>query len=279
MVPPHNVSVSGRSHTWPGGLSGRPTTRRIHALRNRYFPVVLLTTVLGLASLAGYLTPRDIPSAPVRIMLANPGGAVVFTHKVHATRYGDPCSACHHADPGDFKTPMPCVSCHPPSFGDDFRETHADAFDSDTACVTCHHTELNRVNFAHRIHAEEYAAEDCTACHHENNPTPAKAKCSNCHGRKADGVKLGLKQAVHTRCADCHEDYFAEELHGCGHCHSFRTPDPGDTYSDCSECHDKPVEDLIPPRVKAFHGQCMGCHREKRRGPFGNDSCTRCHLR
>jgi formate-dependent nitrite reductase cytochrome c552 subunit len=52
--------------------------------------------------------------------------------------------------------------------------------------------------------------------------------------------------------------------------------------ADCSDCHDKPNEKLVPTEKEAFHGQCMGCHEKQGKGPWRADEevreCGQCHL-
>ena len=51
-------------------------------------------------------------------------------------------------------------------------------------------------------------------------------------------------------------------------------------YADCTVCHVKKTPDkLIPGRMDAFHGQCMGCHEKLGKGPFGKDKCAQCHTK
>lgn len=46
------------------------------------------------------------------------------------------------------------------------------------------------------------------------------------------------------------------------------------------KCHVKKTPDkLIPGRMDAFHGQCMGCHEKLGKGPFGKDKCAQCHTK
>jgi hypothetical protein len=44
----------------------------------------------------------------------------------------------------------------------------------------------------------------------------------------------------------------------------------------CSECHDLQASDGKPALMKAFHANCKGCHREKKKGPI---MCGQCHVR
>lgn len=63
------------------------------------------------------------------------------------------------------------------------------------------------------------------------------------------------------------------EIADCAECHH----GPDGTTSEgqeCSECHK--TGDSTRPLVKAYHGQCRGCHIEKKAGPV---QCGECHSR
>ncbi|MGB2697611.1 MAG: cytochrome c3 family protein [Candidatus Zixiibacteriota bacterium] len=73
---------------------------------------------------------------------------------------------------------------------------------------------------------------------------------------------------------------FSHEMHtlvteGCASCHH-HSPE-GETPS-CGECHNpSSVKDLgIAGLKEAYHGKCMGCHKEMEVGPTG---CTECHAK
>ena len=69
------------------------------------------------------------------------------------------------------------------------------------------------VTFDHKSHG----ALKCVQCHHKGEPGKEQ-KCSACHGDKADGKKLELKEAFHKHCRDCHK---AEKKgpQACNDCH------------------------------------------------------------
>lgn len=75
--------------------------------------------------------------------------------------------------------------------------------------------------------------------------------------------------AQHTQYAD-----------SCGTCHHHRPQDPqGKEIKRCSGCHQQAFKEDYPQRLglkAAFHQRCMGCHKERGKGPLG---CTSCHLR
>jgi hypothetical protein len=44
----------------------------------------------------------------------------------------------------------------------------------------------------------------------------------------------------------------------------------------CSECHQVAPKDKTTGLMKAYHKQCIGCHRAKNKGPV---ACGQCHKR
>lgn len=60
------------------------------------------------------------------------------------------------------------------------------------------------VAFDHKAHGAR--AKECKVCHHQDEAGKER-KCSAaaCHGAKADGNKVGLKEAFHMQCKDCHK--------------------------------------------------------------------------
>ena len=59
------------------------------------------------------------------------------------------------------------------------------------------------VTFDHKAHADRVKG-NCKACHHKDE-AGKEQKCSACHGAKADGKKVELKEAFHKTCKDCHK--------------------------------------------------------------------------
>lgn len=45
---------------------------------------------------------------------------------------------------------------------------------------------------------------------------------------------------------------------------------------ECSECHIPKNPDDPMELISAYHGQCRGCHLEKKKGPF---LCGECHVK
>jgi hypothetical protein len=44
----------------------------------------------------------------------------------------------------------------------------------------------------------------------------------------------------------------------------------------CSDCHDLEASGRQPALMKAFHGNCKGCHKAQKDGPL---MCGQCHVR
>jgi len=73
------------------------------------------------------------------------------------------------------------------------------------------------VAFDHKAHGDK--VKECKQCHHQDEAGKER-KCSSatCHGAKADGKKVELKEAFHKQCKDCHK----QEKKGptkCNDCH------------------------------------------------------------
>ena len=247
-------------------------------MHKRLIPITILTGILFITALVGYLIPETSEEPPVRVLLENKGGKVIFTHRTHADLQDGDCASCHHTS-GTSSSPLKCTTCHVAKFDDAFAASHQDAFD-EKQCSTCHHPAAGIGNFSHEKHLEDYVPDDCTACHHDESIESEPQACADCHEKEADGDMPGLKDAAHKKCADCHEDMYAEGIKGCRNCHTRSTkPVDPDGYQACSSCHAEPVDQLLPTTTNAFHGQCMGCHEKQGAGPFGDDSCGQCHMK
>lgn len=93
-------------------------------------------------------------------------------------------------------------------------------------------------------------------------------------GSGPETLTLGLLAKIYQPVAFSHEmhTYVTEDCASCHH-HS----EEGETPS-CSECHGPAsAKDLgIADLKNAYHGLCMGCHKEMEMGPTG---CTECHAK
>ena len=91
--------------------TGNHSEQRELRVEKRLYPIVLLTVLLALLAAAGYNLPPSEGATPIRVLLDNKGGKIVFEHKAHAEGYGLECSSCHHAENLD-KGISPCGECH-----------------------------------------------------------------------------------------------------------------------------------------------------------------------
>lgn len=263
-------------------------------VQKRYLPVAVLTVVLAVVAALGYSLPRPSEDQPRRVLLPNAGGAVIFEHAAHVSACNIPCQTCHHESPALRKDVQQCGKCHGAVFDAAFRKSHVAAFADNASCATCHHFEGGPKKWGHDKHHAELGLE-CTECHHSDTSIEDKPQnCARCHksgapsGKKTEkGVAPNLADAVHARCVSCHEDMFAAGARGCASCHTVRPvreklPQQGivtlnPLYVDCAVCHAEKAQKLVPGRMDAFHRQCMGCHEKTGKGPYGKQSCARCH--
>ena len=75
------------------------------------------------------------------------------------------------------------------------------------------------VAYDHKAHGTK--VKECKACHHKDE-AGKEQKCSaaSCHGAKADGKKVELKEAFHKTCKDCHKkDASKKAPTKCDDCH------------------------------------------------------------
>ncbi|HEU5361072.1 MAG TPA: cytochrome c3 family protein [Candidatus Deferrimicrobiaceae bacterium] len=85
--------------------------------------------------------------------------------------------------------------------------------------VTINHIQKTKepVVFDHKAHTTR--AENCQVCHHKNKKGEEQA-CQACHKEKAEGKVVGLKDAYHTMCKDCHKkDASKKAPTTCNGCH------------------------------------------------------------
>lgn len=246
-------------------------------MQRRLLPIAILTGVLLFTALVGYLIPANSEGPPVRILLENKGGKVIFAHKEHIAIQDKDCASCHHTSRNG-QTPPACSQCHVKTFDEVFKTTHQKQLPKDQ-CVSCHHPAATIEKFSHDAHAEEYAPDDCESCHHDASIEPEPQACSDCHKKESTEKMISLKEANHTRCAECHLDMYQEGLKGCQNCHARGTVPQKPEQQACSSCHDNPADQLIPTKTSAFHGKCMGCHENMDAGPFGDEACYQCHMK
>ncbi|MBI5418604.1 MAG: cytochrome c3 family protein [Deltaproteobacteria bacterium] len=70
------------------------------------------------------------------------------------------------------------------------------------------------VEFPHKAHIAR--AKNCQECHHKNE-AGKEEKCSNCHKAKTEGKVVEFKEAMHTKCKDCHKKHNGPTK--CDDCH------------------------------------------------------------
>jgi cytochrome c553 len=68
-------------------------------------------------------------------------------------------------------------------------------------------------------------------------------------------------------CSECHHVYDEE---------GNRLEDESSEDQSCAECHELEASGRKPALMKAFHTNCKGCHKEKKKGPV---MCGQCHVR
>ncbi len=213
-------------------------------MQKRYVPVMFILLIALVVGAVGYLMPKEeVSEVPIRVLLENTGGAVVFDHAVHADYYGMPCESCHHeiefaTDPAAAEADiLACGSCHGADFkSEDYASMHMAEFSTDLQCVTCHHYQFEDSDPDTNFHHEKLTRnmDNCLACHNEvSNPE-----------------KLATDP-------DFMMDF---------------------AQASCATCHDESPTDLLGSRMDAFHNSCMGCHEDLGVGPYEDDQCAQCHI-
>ena len=242
-----------------------------------------LMGVLLALSIGGYLLPETKEALPGRILMPNAGGRVVFDHGAHNEGYGLACVQCHHDifKPASGKSclachdknmavaKVPCKACHGADFAGGFKASHTAMAEDRQVCVTCHHAWFTPRNEERR--AIPHGGQACGYVPEDGG-----------QGGEASG--LPLKEAAHARCAECHEAMLTGDVQNCAMCHSVVDAEKqlrdGKSVDaalvSCSSCHEEEPKKLIPNSMAAYHGLCIGCHREKG-GPV--DECSQCHMK
>ena len=70
-----------------------------------------------------------------------------------------------------------------------------------------------------------------------------------------------------------------EECYVCHHVYDENgklVEDESSEDQSCSDCHELARSGKKPALMKAFHANCKGCHKEKKKGPL---MCGQCHVR
>jgi hypothetical protein len=82
--------------------------------------------------------PAKAPEQPIRLMLKNIAGNVLFDHKEHTSEkgYGLKCTECHHDMDKEGQKATPCGECHKAQEGEGMGPLRSDAFHKQ--CKGCH---------------------------------------------------------------------------------------------------------------------------------------------
>jgi len=104
--------------------------------------------VVGVVCYAAF--PEKTPEEPIRIMLTNTGGNVLFDHKEHASEsgYGLECTDCHHMLEDEGDRPKTCTECHEVDGEDPMKRSDS----LHMQCIDCHKDDGT-------------APVDCSGCH------------------------------------------------------------------------------------------------------------------
>ena len=107
--------------------------------------IMIAFLAIGIVCYAAFSPPvLGEGEEPLRIMLLNQSGPVLFAHTSHIDDYGIECESCHHTDDDTYN----CSECHEKT-GDEDVPSRADSLHAQ--CIDCH---------------EEYdLSVDCTSCH------------------------------------------------------------------------------------------------------------------
>jgi hypothetical protein len=108
----------------------------------------ILLFLIGVVAYAAL--PENAPEQPIRMVLKNIGGNVLFDHKKHSVEdgYGIACKDCHHDMEDEKSKATACGECHKPA-GEEA---------------------LRRADALHK---------NCQGCHEEGGLGPVE--CNNCH--------------------------------------------------------------------------------------------------
>ncbi|NNF98947.1 MAG: cytochrome c3 family protein [Desulfobacteraceae bacterium] len=133
--------------------------------------VAIHLLLIGIVCYAAF--PVKAPDEPIRIMLENKGGKVLFDHQTHtaADGYGISCDDCHHHGEEDEDDKRACRYCHQePPEGQAYSEN----------CLECHDEEDIDEDFE-EIGIKKAFHQQCAGCHEEFEAGPLTNDCSKCH--------------------------------------------------------------------------------------------------
>lgn len=196
-------------------------------------------------------------------------GVVRWDHHAHARRY---------EIEGATTQKERCVSCH---HQDQDAESEADY----RACDMCHEpAAVQGLELATHTKAHENAKHgDCTRCHVVANPEADRRTCRDCHAGWNVDTKVqrpALEQAIHAKCAECHNTEQAEAVAAGG-----TKPMPV-ACNDCHEADPSLLADLDVGLVLWDHDrharygegmECTKCHHADPAIESPHMACNRCH--
>ena len=232
----------------------------------RYLLIIVFSVFLLLTAAIGYMSPAQKEEMPVRVLLDNMAGKVIFEHEKHIREYNLSCETCHHETKTPRQNVLQCGTCHGAATTAEFKQNHATDIQDPAACAWCHHKAVTPAVWRHNDHVQK------------NN-----LQCWDCHNTEKE------QQHPHAMCIDCHESVLTRGTKDCSFCHGFVNNRKNfaagkDTLirgnANCMECHQgKTVKELIPNRMAAFHGSCIKCHEQRAQGPYEKGQCQQCHLK
>ncbi|WP_291327521.1 cytochrome c3 family protein [Desulfovibrio sp. UCD-KL4C] len=158
-------------------------------MKNRYTPLTLIVAVLVIAAASGFLFAPPVEESPVRVVMDNSGGRVIFSHAKHVEDLGYDCADCHHDNIGQDK-PLACVTCHPVAFDKKFRSEHQKNFPDKKACLRCHDevptgplAKEDRPDTENIPLLSDAFHQQCMGCHEQDGGPYGADSCYKCHAR------------------------------------------------------------------------------------------------
>jgi hypothetical protein len=111
----------------------------------------VVAAILAVVAVIGYAVSfSEKPVVPVRVLLPNSAGQVVFDHQKHVDDFKVACKACHHDSVDPVKFAAACGSCHGAAAKPNFRARHVTEYDDPAFCATCHHPALSWDHTGHQ---------------------------------------------------------------------------------------------------------------------------------
>lgn len=238
-------------------------------MQKNYTFVTLLTVILAVLGVIAFFVPLKTTDTlgdeeiPVKILMKNKGGSVVFNHYAHAEYKDVRCDDCHHTGSGPGGEYQSCGACHKAE--DDaefFARSWPEGFYRTHMGEIAWKRSMPGDGDLHEMHQDEdEIGEDCQACHHDEDIEEEPGQCSACHKPGGDAEDVALKEAVHERCKDCHDDFFEDGFkESCANCHDGEKTEKyqGPVPNTCASCHGEKAK--VRSRFTALHGQCNSCH-------------------